>query len=284
MDRRNKILRKFGFDTDRKTFIVAEIGINHGGNLDVAKELVDAAARAGVDAVKFQTFIAEKRAPKGNQSILNLLKECELPFVAFKELKDYCTRRKLIFFSTPFDEESVGYLESIDCEIYKVASFDVVNLKLLNRIAKTGKAVIMSTGMANLNELEKGFNILKKGTDSIALLHCISAYPTQREDANLGAIHTLLDKFDCVIGYSDHTKDTQIPLYAVAAGAQIIENHFMLDANMKCVDAPVSVTETQMKRIVTEIRKLEKIFGLGELGLRNAEEKTKVFRRHFREK
>lgn len=283
MAKRIKNLKKYGFETENRTYVVAEIGINHGGDLQLAKKLIDSAATTGCDAVKFQTYITEKRVSQ-DSPIFDILKDCELPFPAFEELKDYCRRRKIVFFSTPFDEESVGYLESLGCEIYKIASFDVVNRKLLSRIARTGRPVIMSTGMANLEELEKSFNILKKETDNVALLHCISAYPTQLQDANLAVIYTLQDKFDCIIGHSDHTDNIQIPLYAVAAGAQIVEKHFMLDGNMKCVDAPVSITEQQMTRMVAEIRKIEKIFGQSEFGIRKAEEETKVFRRHSKEK
>ena len=198
MAKRIKNLKKYGFETENRTYVVAEIGINHGGDLQLAKKLIDSAATTGCDAVKFQTYITEKRVSQ-DSPIFDILKDCELPFPAFEELKDYCRRRKIVFFSTPFDEESVGYLESLGCEIYKIASFDVVNRKLLSRIARTGRPVIMSTGMANLEELEKSFNILKKETDNVALLHCISAYPTQLQDANLAVIYTLQDKFDCII-------------------------------------------------------------------------------------
>lgn len=273
-----KILRDFGFDTSNKVYIVAEIGINHGGDVELANRLIDSAARTGVDAVKFQTYITEKRAAK-DSPIFEILKKCELPFEAFKELKDYSNQHNLQFFSTPFDEESVDYLESIDVDLYKVASFDVINHKHLLKIADTRKPVIMSVGMSNLKEIEDAYNILSARARNIALLHCISAYPTNEEDANLAAIYALKEKFDCVIGQSDHTNDIQVPLYAVAAGAQIIEKHFCIDENKNYVDATVSITEAQMKRMVNEIRRIEKIFGKGEFGIRKAEEETKVYRR-----
>ena len=184
------------------------------------------------------------------------------------------------FFSTPFDEESVDFLESINCGIYKISSFDVVNHKLLQKVADTQKTIAMSVGMSDLTEIERALKILKEKTDKIAVLHCISAYPTQEEDANLSAIHTLKNKFDCIIGQSDHTSDVLASIYAVAAGAQIIEKHYKIDDDMDCVDAPVSITEDQMKRLVSEIRRLERILGDNTVSMREAEKGCEIFRRH----
>lgn len=274
-----KNLRDHGFDTSNRVYVIAEIGINHGGDIKTAKKLIDSAARAGVDAVKFQTYITEKRAPK-DSPIFKILKKCELPFDAFKELKEHTDQYDIDFFSTPFDEESVNYLESIGCDTYKIASFDVVNHKLLSRIASTKKPVIMSVGMSDLSEIEQAYKILRSSTDKIAILHCISAYPTDEKDANLAAIYTLKERFDCIIGQSDHTNDIMVPLYAVAAGAQIIEKHYMISNDMGCIDAPVSITEKQMGKMIREIRRLERILGNGEFGVRNAEKSCEVFRRY----
>ena len=274
-----KNLKKYGFSTDNKVYVIAEIGLNHGGDINTAKRLIDSASRTGVDAVKFQTYLTEKRVPK-NSPIFDILKKCELPFEAFKEIKDYTESYNIEFFSTPFDEESVDFLESINCALYKVASFDVVNYKLLSKIADTKKTIIMSVGMANLSEIEEAFKILNNKTNNIAILHCISAYPAKEEDVNLSAIYTLKDKFDCIIGQSDHTNGIIVPVYAVAAGAQVIEKHYKIDENMNCVDAPVSISEDQMKELVLKIRKLEKILGDGELGIREAEVECKIFRRN----
>lgn len=280
MFNRIKKLKDHGFNTANRTYVIAEIGINHGGNISLAKSLIASAALTGADAVKFQAYITEKRAPKGNQVIYDILKRCELSFTAFKELKEYSSRYNVDFFCTAFDKESLDGLENIKCDLYKVASFDVVNHKLLSVVASTGKPVILSVGMADLDEIEKAYNILKNGTDKIALLHCISAYPTRPEDANLAAIYTLQNKFDCVIGHSDHTNDILVPLYAVAAGAQIIEKHFKIDKNMDCVDAVVSITAAQMKQLVEETRRIEQIFGDGEFGVRKVEKDITPFRRH----
>lgn len=274
-----KNLKKYGFSTDNKVYVIAEIGLNHGGNIGTAKRLIDSAARTGVDAVKFQTYLTEKRVPN-HSPIFDILKKCELPLEAFKELKEYTETYNIEFFSTPFDDESIDFLESINCALYKVASFDVVNHKLLTKIASTRKTIIMSLGMADLSEIEEAFKILNNKTNKLAILHCISAYPTKEEDANLSAIYTLKEKFDCVIGQSDHTAGITVPLYAVAAGSQIIEKHYKIDENMNCVDAPVSITEEQMRNLTKEIRRLESILGNGEFGVRVAEAGCKIFRRN----
>jgi len=274
-----KKLKDFGFNTNNRTYIIAEIGINHRGDINIAKQLIDSAVRSGVDAVKFQTYITEQRAPKGNDEVFKILKDLELPFEAFKELKEYTKQYGVDFFSTPFDKESVDYLESIGMDLYKIASFDIVNHQLLREVAKTGKPVIMSVGMSNLDEIEDAYNILKEGTNNIAILHCISSYPTIEKDSNLSNIFKIQEKYDCIIGQSDHTNDIKVPIYAAAAGAQILEKHFKIDDDFECVDAPVSITEIQMKKMVEEVRDLEKIFGNEDFGLREAEKGAGIFRR-----
>ena len=257
-----KNLNEYGIKSNNKFYIIAEIGINHGGILEKAKELFESASRAGVDAVKFQTYITEKRAPK-DSPIFNILKECELSFEAFKELKEYAELQEVVFLSTAFDEESLEYLESIGCDLYKIASFDVTNLQFLKKFAKIQKTLIMSVGMADLDEIKKAYEILNNKNNKIVLLHCISAYPTQEEDANIAAIYSLKQNFDCLIGQSDHTNDIFVPFCAAAAGAQILEKHYQISKDMDCVDAPVSITEEQMRDLVNKIQRLEKIFGNG---------------------
>jgi len=282
MKQRIKDLKKYGFQTGKRTYVIAEIGLNHGGNLKTAKELIDAAALTGVDAVKFQTYLAEKRAPIGDQAVYDILKKHELIFEDFKTLKTYTESKysDLDFISTAFDEESVSYLTDIGCRIIKLASFDVVNLKLLSKAASTGATVILSVGMATLDEISNAVDTLKRGTTKIALLHCISAYPTKEEEANLSAIYSLQDQFDdSIVGHSDHTDDIRVPLYAVAAGAQIIEKHFKIDSKMDCIDAALSITRIQMTQMVSEIRRIETMFGTGQFGVRPAEKEIAVFRR-----
>ena len=276
---RIKNLRDNGFNTDNRTYVIAEIGINHGGDLDTAKRLVDSAARAGVDAVKFQTYLTEQRAPEGNQAVFDILKACELPFEAFGELKAHAAAAGVDFFSTPFDRESVECLQSIGTDLYKIASFDVVNHALLREVAATGKPVIMSTGMAAREEIDAACAVLRQGGGGLGVLHCMSSYPLEESAANLAAIYELQDALDCVIGYSDHTPGIEVPLFAVAAGAQIIEKHYKIDEAMDCIDAPVSITEAQTAEMIAQIRRIEAIFGGGELGVREVEKPITVFRR-----
>lgn len=275
----NKNLKNYGFNTSNRTYVIAEIGINHRGNIEVAKQLIDSAVKSGVDAVKFQTYLTEKRAPSGNKEVFDILKSLELPFEAFKELKEYTNKYNVDFFSTPFDKESVEFLESIGTDIYKIASFDIVNHQLLRDVAKTGKPVILSVGMSNLKEIKEAYEILKEGTDKIAILHCISSYPTEEKDAKLTNIFKLQKEFDCVIGQSDHTNDIFVPLCAVSAGAQIIEKHYKIDENFECIDAPVSITQNQMSEMVKNIRRIETIFGDEEFGVRETETGIVQFRR-----
>lgn len=276
---RIKRLKDNGFSTDNRTYVIAELGINHGGDLDTARRLIDSAVRAGVDAVKFQTYLTEKRAPEGNQAVFDILKGCELPFEAFGVLKDHATALGVDFFSTPFDRESVECLAAIGTDLYKVASFDVVNHALLRDVAATGKPVIMSVGMAAKDEIDAAYAVLKQGGANVALLHCISSYPLAEDAANLAAIYELQDAYDCVIGYSDHTPGIEVPLWAVAAGAQVIEKHYKIDAAMDCIDAPVSITEDQTREMIAGIRRIEAAFGAGELGVREVEKPITVFRR-----
>ena len=273
-----KSLKEYGFNTENRAYVIAEIGINHGGSLDAAKRLIDSASEAGVDAVKFQTYITEKRVSK-NSPIFGILKKCQLPLESFREIKNYAQLRKVDFISTPFDEESIACLKEIECDIYKVASFDLVNHKLLSSLSKLNKTIIMSAGMADLGEIQQAYKILNPKKNKIVILYCVSAYPTKEEDANLAAIYTLKDKFDCIIGHSDHTDDIVVPLYAVAAGAQIIEKHYKLDANMDCADSAISITQVQMAKLTREIERLGRIIGQGAVGPTLAQKACMVYRR-----
>jgi len=273
-----KNLKSYGFNTENKTYIIAEIGINHNGSFELAKKLIESAARAGADAVKFQTYITEKRVSK-DSPIFDILKKCEFSFDVFSKLKSHAENFNIDFFSTPFDYESVDFLESINTKLYKIASFDVLNYKLLKKISETLKPIIMSVGMSNLDEINSAYDILKSKTSNIALLHCISSYPTNESDSNLASINKLKVLFDCVIGQSDHTNDIIVPLYAVCSGAQIIEKHFMIDSQMDCADSPVSISEIQMKKLVKEIRRVEIIMGNPDLKLRDCEKGTIKYRR-----
>ena len=276
-----KNLTELGLNTKRKFYVIAEVGINHGGDLDVAKRMIDSAAHAGVDAVKFQTYLTEKRVSL-NSPIFGILKKCELPFKDFKILKIHAKNCGIEFFSTPFDIESVDYLSDIGCNIFKIASFDTVNMPLLRKIAKVRATVLMSVGMTCLSEIKKAYAILREETKKIALLHCVSAYPLKEADAHLSSIFTLKDIFDCPVGYSDHTPDITVPLFAAAAGAQIIEKHYMINNSMKCVDKSVSVTQVQTQELVKRLRFLEQCMGEPNLAMREAEKSCAQYRRHKR--
>ena len=273
-----KNLKENGFNTNNDTFIIAEIGINHNGDIDSAKKLIESASKTGVDAVKFQTYITEKRVAK-ESPIYEILKKCELSFDSFDELKQYSESLNIDFFSTPFDKESVDFLESIGVGMYKIASFDVVNSNLLKRISETSKPIIMSVGMSNIEEITNAYKIIKSKNKNLALMHCVSSYPTKENDSNLSVIRELKKSFDCIIGQSDHTNDIKVPLYAVCCGAQIIEKHYMIDDKMDCIDSPVSITEKQMRKLVIETRKIEKIMGRPDLKVRDCEKGALTFRR-----
>lgn len=279
---RIKCLRDSGFLTDKRTYVIAELGINHGGDLNTAKRLIESAARAGVDAVKFQTYLTEHRAPKGNQVVFDILKQCELPLEAFGLLKDHAAAHGVHFFSTPFDRESVECLHAIGTDLFKIASVDVVNHALLREVAAEGKPVIMSVGMASRLEIDEAYTLLKRVGTKVVLMHCISAYPLSEFDANLSVIYELQDAYDCVVGYSDHTPGIDVPLMAVAAGAQVIEKHFKINDAMNCIDAAVSITEEQTCEMISAIRRIEAVFGNGDLGVREAERSVTAFRRPSR--
>ena len=182
--------------------------------------------------------------------------------------------------STPFDLESFYFLKSLNVSKIKIASFDTVNKKFLKKISKNKTNFIMSVGMSSLSEIRKAYNILSnKSKNKVSLLHCVSSYPTKERDVQLNCISTLKNNFKCTVGYSDHTNDIFTSFSAVAMGAKIIEKHYMINSNMKCVDKPVSITENQMKKLVLNIRRFEKSLGDGYFGVRKNEKAFKIFRR-----
>lgn len=251
-------------------YVIAEIGINHGGDPKVALALIDAAAEAGVDAVKFQTYLTEKRTKK-TSPIFQILKECELPFEVFGALKRHAENRGVHFFSTPFDLESLAFLESIGCPFYKIASFYTDDLALLGAVAKTGKPVIYSTGMTTEEDAKRAYRLLSDKTPDVAALHCVSSYPTADENCHLRAISKLRQILPCVIGQSDHTPGIEAPVYAVACGARILEKHFKVDDAMKCVDSPVSIGREAMREMIRRVRHLERMLGSEDIKVRDVE-------------
>ncbi len=270
---------QIGLKSSTGVYTIAEIGINHSGNLEKAKKLIREAAGAKANAVKFQTYLTEKRVKK-DSPIFQLLKDHELPFKAFEALKSEAESCGVDFFSTPFDEESVAFLNGLHCRIHKIASFDVVNHQLLREVAKSGKTIIMSTGMATPREIDEALSILRPSTKAIALLHCVSAYPTPEESANLAALVQLGRAYpDLVIGQSDHTQDIFVPMLAVAAGARILEKHFMLEGDRECVDAGVSISPAMFAELVKQSARVVRIMGDGVIGSSQVQQPIEQYRR-----
>lgn len=267
-----------GLSINDPAFIIAEAGINHNGNLDIAKKLIVQAKEAGASAIKFQTYITEKRV-SGNSPIFEILKKCELSFQDQEKLHQFANEEGILFFSTPFDAESIEFLANLKVPLLKVASFDIVNLPLLHCMAKTNIPIIASRGMANESEVSSAVKIFRDFDVPFALLHCISSYPNQEENSNLNVMHSLRDKFHCLVGFSDHSLGIRVPILAVAAGAKIIEKHFTLDRNMPGPDHLISADPTTMHAMVKEIRQTENILGSGEIRMIEAEKSTAIYRR-----
>ncbi len=257
--------------------IIAEAGVNHNGDYNIAKKMVDAAKEAGADYIKFQTFIPEKLVSKyadkaqyqkettsANESQLQMLKRLTLTNKNFIDLKNYCDQKNIGFLSTPFDLESIEFLEKLNMDFWKIPSGEVTNLPYLERIAQTGKKVIMSTGMCDMKDINAAVDILEyNGCQEIILLHCNTQYPTPFEDVNLKAISSIKKETGKMVGYSDHTKGIEVPIAAVAMGAVVIEKHFTLDKNMGGPDHKASLEADELKNMVYAIRHIEKAMGNG---------------------
>jgi N,N'-diacetyllegionaminate synthase len=262
-----------------RTLIIAEAGVNHNGSIALAKELVDAAADSGADYVKFQTFKAEKlvtrRASKasyqsknttlGNDSQLEMLRNLELSYDDFLELSAYCIKKGVGFLSTPFDLDSIDFLDSL-IPFFKVPSGEITNYPYLKKIAQKGKPVILSTGMCTVADIENALSALESNgvaRKEISVLHCNTEYPTPMVDVNLLAMLSIKKDFNVNVGYSDHTLGIEIPIAAVALGAQIVEKHFTLDKTMEGPDHKASLNPRELKEMVTAIRNIEVALGSG---------------------
>lgn len=268
-------------------YIIAEAGVNHNGSFELACKLVDEAKKAGVDCIKFQTFKSEnlvsgnaqkaeyQKNTTGEGSQIDMLKKLELSYEEFLKLKKYCDEKEICFLSTPFDMESIDFLNSIDMPFWKIPSGEVTNLPYLTALAKTGKPVVMSTGMCDITEIEAAMKVLTdNGVKSIKLLHCNTEYPTPFEDVNLLAMNTMKNAFGVEVGYSDHTKGIEVPIAAVALGATIIEKHFTLDCNMEGPDHKASLEPDELAEMVLSIRHIEKALGTGEKKPSESEKKN----------
>ncbi|OIQ09843.1 N,N'-diacetyllegionaminic acid synthase [Moorella thermoacetica] len=261
-----------------KVFIIAEAGVNHNGDLQLARKLVDAAVEAGADAVKFQTFKAEEVAtpgaeraqyqkdnmPEKDESQLEMIKRLELSYAQFRELYAYCRQKGIIFLSSPFDPESIDFLAELGVPYFKIPSGEITNYPFLRRIAGKKRPVILSTGMATLGEVEGALRVLgEAGATDITLLHCTTSYPASLEGVNLRAMLTMKQAFALPVGYSDHTMGIAIPIAAAALGAEVIEKHLTLDRNLPGPDHRASLEPGEFKEMVMAIRQVEKSLGDG---------------------
>lgn len=261
----------------KHVFIIAEAGVNHNGSLDNAKRMVECAAEAGADAIKFQTFKAEtlvcknaqkaeyqKEATGNEESQFEMLKKLELTGEEYEELKRYCGEKHIMFLSTPFDLDSLRYLNEIGIEIIKIPSGEITNYPYLREIGKLRKPIIMSTGMSTMAEVEEAVEVLQmNGVRDITLLHCNTQYPTPYGDVNLRAMLALKDKFHTEVGYSDHTLGVEVPIAATAMGATVIEKHFTLNRGMEGPDHKASLEPDELKCMIRSIRNVEQAMGTG---------------------
>ena len=260
-------------------FIIAEAGVNHNGSIELAKKMIDLASDAQADAIKFQTFKAEKLVSKNAQkaeyqkkttdsseSQFDMIKKLELDQDVHKELMNYCNDKNIMFLSTPFDTDSIDLLNELGLEIFKIPSGEITNFPYLRHIGRLNKKIILSTGMADIGEIEDALDVVvNAGTqkENITVLHANTEYPTPMEDVNLHAMVTIGKTFDVEFGYSDHTLGIEVDIAAVAMGAKVIEKHFTLDKTMDGPDHKASLKPDELKAMVLAIRNIEKALGDG---------------------
>ncbi|MES9692912.1 N-acetylneuraminate synthase [Bacillus toyonensis] len=274
----------------RETYIIAEVGVNHNGSMDLAKKSIDLAVEIGADAVKFQTFKTEKLvskfAPKADyqtantqskESQMEMLKRLELSFNDFRELKVYCEDKGIDFLSTPFDEESAHFLNEIGVSAFKIGSGDLNNTPFISFLDTFKKPILLSTGMSELKEVEETLAVMRQSP--VILLHCTSNYPAPLEDVNLNAMTTMKSKFNKLVGYSDHTSGVEVSVAAVAMGAKIIEKHFTLDKNLPGPDHKASLNPEEFSELIFSVRSIERALGDGVKRCMPSEKNTKIVAR-----
>jgi N,N'-diacetyllegionaminate synthase len=274
-----------------RTFIIAEVGVNHNADLALAYKLIDGAVSAGVDAVKFQTAIPElvvtnyaqkagyqKETSGSDESQLEMIRKIHFPIEAYGSIKKYCDEKNVIFLSSAFDLKSLAHLESMGLRYHKIPSGEITNLPYLRQIGGYGKPIIISTGMASLGEIEAALEVLvQAGTsrERITILHCTTEYPTPMTDVNLRAMLAIRNAFSMDVGYSDHTLGIEVAVAAVALGATMIEKHFTLDRDLPGPDQKASLEEDELKEMVTSIRNIESALGDGIKRLSASEARNK---------
>ncbi|MDO4720815.1 MAG: N-acetylneuraminate synthase [Peptostreptococcaceae bacterium] len=272
-----------------RVFIIAEAGVNHNGSIELAKRLIDEAARVGADAVKFQSFKAERLVTEAarkaeyqkettgkTESQFEMLKKLELDYGKHRELMDYAEKKKILFLSSPFDLESIDLLDELGLSLFKIPSGEITNYPYLVKIARLKKKAILSTGMADLGEVEDAIEVLESnGCEDITILHCNTEYPTPMADVNLLAMKTMKRAFGLPVGYSDHTLGVEIPIAAAAMGATVIEKHFTLDQRMPGPDHRASLEPREFAAMVLAIRNIELAMGDGRKKASPSEAKNK---------
>lgn len=280
---------------NNKVIIIAEAGVNHNGNYDLAVKMIHEAKRAGADYVKFQTAVPElvistfapkaeyqKETTGSDESQLDMCRAIHLPLSDYVRLKAVCDEVGIGFMSTPFDLVSIDTLEPLDMDYYKIPSGEITNLPYLRKIASKHRPVIMSTGMSNLDEIAAALDVLERGgvqRGMITLLHCNTEYPTPFCDVNLAAMRTIAERFGTAVGYSDHTRGIEVPIAAVAMGAVMIEKHFTLDCTMEGPDHKASLEPDRLKAMVEAIRNVEQAIGSAEKHATASETPNKVVAR-----
>jgi len=257
-----------------KTFVIAEAGVNHGGDMNIAKKLIDLAADAGADAVKFQTFKAEylilngiEKAPyqqataDDSETQFEMLKNLEVTKEQNLNLKDYCTKKGIVFLTTPFDEVSLHELDELNLAAYKVASTDTTNLPFLREIAKKNKPIILSTGMSYLSEVELALETIYEFNKDVVLLQCTANYPIQDHEVNLAVLNTFRDTFDILLGYSDHSVGVGAAPFAIPMGAKIVEKHFTINKDDEGPDHAASLSPTELIDFIKTVRRVDEYMG-----------------------
>ncbi|WP_282115638.1 pseudaminic acid synthase [Cellulophaga baltica] len=277
-----------------KCFIIAELSANHGGSLDIAKETIRAAKRAGADAIKLQTYTADTITMNSKQDyfkisqgthwdgqyLYDLYKEAYLPWEWHEELFKTAKEEGLVCFSSPFDFTAVDFLETLSCPIYKIASFEITDIPLIEYVAKKGKPIIISTGIATIEDIELAIKTCKDaGNDDITILKCTSAYPAEPEDANILTIPDIMKRFNVKSGLSDHTLGIEAPVVSICVGGTVIEKHFILDKSIGGPDAHFSLDEVEFTQMVKAVRTAEKLLGHVDYELTDKKKKSREFSR-----
>lgn len=279
---------KFTISEQSPVFIIAEAGVNHNGDIELAKQLIDVAVASGADAVKFQSFITEelildnvekatyqKETTEKSESQFSMLKKLEFAVSKMKTLKDICEEKGILFLTTPFDEKSLELLDELELEAYKISSTDTTNIGFIRKVAAKGKPIIISTGMCYMQEVELALKAASEINKDTIILQCTSNYPVKPKEVHLNVINTFKEKFEMIVGFSDHTPSIGASPYAVAMGAKVVEKHFTLDKDMEGPDHRASLDPEELKAYVDEIRTVENYLGLSEKVPTESEKNTR---------